>query len=168
MPTWLSGFFASARVAEDAAGLTITSGPARYVAWVLAFVVLLPLSWHCRRKRIGGYLAHGVFFASFTIPLIIVPGIALESVRITPASLRIRTGLWFDATVHEVSWNGVESVTERVRVRKQRLATRRDLDWLVRFRDGTKHAVALPDLLDGNRSVAAEYLRRHGIPYVVE
>jgi len=59
--------------------------------WGPGLVVLLVSRW-CWNRRIGGRYPPGVFFASFAIPLIVVPGIALESVRVAPDRLSIRTG----------------------------------------------------------------------------
>src|SRR5690242_5795361 len=112
--TLSQGVFASASVAVAADGsLNIQSAPGRYVAWLMAFIVILPLSAWCWRRRIGGRLAPGFFFASFLIPLLVVPGIATESVRVGPDALVIRTGFWFSPTIHEIPLAGLEAVIEQ-------------------------------------------------------
>src|SRR5882672_1779069 len=90
LATLSGGLFASASVSLAADGsLNIQSAPGRYVAWLAAFVVILPLSAWCWRRRIGGRFAPCLFFGSLVIPIIVVPGIATESVRVAPDVLTI-------------------------------------------------------------------------------
>jgi len=105
--------FTSATIAESAdGGLTIHSAPGRYIVWVIAFLVVLPLSAWCWRRRIGGRYAPSVFFASFAIILIVVPGIAMESVHVAPDALSIRTGLWFAPTDYRIPLTDLAGVIE--------------------------------------------------------
>ena len=164
----LSRIFASAVIEEDAGGLSIRSAPGRYVAWLLAFAVILAAAWFCRRRRIGGNLAHGAFYASFAIPLIVVPGIALESVQVSRAALSVRTGLWFSPTVTRIPLSVIESVTERSAAVRQRALPRRDTSWRFRYRDGKERSLKLPDLLMGHRDATVDCLRRQGIQFAEE
>ena len=157
-------FFESGLVSHAADGsLWIHSAPERYVAWVVAFMVAAPLSGWCWRRRIGGRFAPGIFIASFFVPLIVVPGMALESIHASPDSLSIRTGLWFAPKIDEVPLSGVESISERVEAVEQRAFPRHDTFWYVRYRSGNERRINLTDLFEGNRTVVAEYLRQHGI-----
>ena len=164
----LSRLFASAIVEEDAGGLSIRSAPGRYAAWVLAFGIILAAAWFCRRRKLGGNLAHGAFYASFAIPIIVVPGIALESVHVSPSELVVRTGLWFSPTVTRISLDGIESVTERSAAVRQRGLPRRDTYWRFRYRDRKERSLKLPDLLMANGDAAVVYLRRQKIAFLAE
>ncbi|MCX6898148.1 MAG: tetratricopeptide repeat protein [Verrucomicrobia bacterium] len=159
--------FGAASVTEAADGsLSIRSAPMRYVMWILAFVVVAPVSWWCWRHRIGGRLAPGFFFASFLIPVLVVPGIALESVRVTPAALTVETGLWFLPTTREIRFSGLESVTEQIETqsgRRSRFGPRHDTVWYFRYRSGEERRMVLSDLFEANRTRVIEYLRRHGV-----
>ena len=168
MAAFLSRLFASAIIEEGPAGLSIRSAPGRYAAWLLAFVVILAAAWFCRRRRIGGNLAHGAFYASFTIPIIVVPGIALESVHVSRSELVVRTGLWFSPTVTRIALDGIECVTERSAAVRQRGLPRRDTQWRFRYADGRGRTLKLPDLLMAHGETAAGYLRRQGIPFIAE
>lgn len=156
--------FSTASVAELGDGsLQIQSAPGRYLAWILAFVIVLPASWWCWHRRVGGRIAPSAFFASFLIPLIVVPGVALESVRVSPAGLTIRTGFWFSPTVHSISFSDLESITQRSEAVNQRLVPRHDTFWHFRYRSREQRDINLPDLLDAHRHTVIEYLHRHGI-----
>ena len=168
LAAFLSRLFASAVIEEDAGGLSIRSAPGRYAAWVLAFGAILAAAWFCRRRRIGGNLAHGAFYASFAIPIIVVPGIALESVRVSRSELVVRTELWFSPTVARIDLSGVDSVTEGSAAVRQRGLLRRDLYWRFRYRDGKERSLKLPDRLVAHRDATADYLRRQGIPFRTE
>lgn len=158
--TW----FASASVRELADGsLEIQNSPGNYVAWILAFVIVVPVSWWCWRRRLGGRWAPSVFIASFVIPLIVVPGMAMESILISPTALTIRTGFWFSPTITEVPLSGLVSFAERSEAVSQRGVPRRDTFWHFRYQSGQQRRIDLPDLLDANRAQALEYLCRHGI-----
>jgi hypothetical protein len=156
--------FGSASVTETLDGhLLIQSAPGRFIAWGVAFAVLLPLSLWCWRRHIGGRLAPGFFFASFAIPLIIIPGIATESVRVSPEALIVRTGFWFSPTEFRVSLPEVETIVERHEVVPQRRARREETIWEFHERSGKVRRLQLPDLLEANRGAASEYLRARGI-----
>lgn len=137
----------------------------RYVMWILAFIVVAPVSWWCWRHRIGGRLAPGFFFASFLIPVLIVQGIALESVRVTPAALTVDTGLWFLPTTHEIRLSGLESVTEQIEAKsgRRRFGSRTDTVWYFRYRTGEECRLVLSDLFDANRGRVVEHLRCRGL-----
>lgn len=155
--------FASASVSLAPDGsLNIQSAPGRYIAWLAAFIVILPLSAWCWRRRIGGHFAPGFFFGSFVIPLIVVPGIATESVRVAPDALTIRTGFWFSPTVNQISLSDLEAVIEQEEAVAQRGLPRRDTFWYFRYHSGGQRRVDLPDLLDANRDQVITYLRQHG------
>lgn len=157
--------FSSARVIERADALTIVSAPGRTIAWIVAFLVLLPVSLWCWRRRIGGHLAPGVFFASFTIPLIVVPGIATESIEVSPSRIALRTGFWFAPTRRVVALTGVTEIVEKVRRVARRRASRRDRLWEFHYRDARPARLALTDLFDAQREHVVRYLRAHGVRF---
>ena len=138
------------------------------MVWLLAFVALLSVSWYLRKRKLGGNLAHGAFYASFAIPLIVVPGIALESVHIGCDELTVRTGLWFAPTVRTISLSGARAVVERRQAVQQRRASREDTYWRIEYGEGEPRSLHLPDLLTANRAAAADFLRRCGLTYTVE
>ena len=143
-------------------GLAIHSAPTRYVGWVLAFAILLPLSWLCWRRKVGGTLAPGMFFACFTIPVIVVPGIALEHIDVSASGLSISTGFWFSPTHRMIRLDGLRELEERSERIAQRRADRRDLVWIFHFQSGTSARLKLPDLLAANRKPVLEFLRKQG------
>ena len=165
---FLSRVFGSAVIEENAGGLSIRSAPGRYAAWLLACALLLAVTWFCRRRKVGGNLAHGAFYASFAIPIIIVPGIALESVHASRAELTVRTGLWFSPTVSRIPLSDIESITERRKAVRQRGLPRQETYWRFRYRDGKERSLQLPDLLAAHHAATADDLERQGIPFFAE
>jgi hypothetical protein len=142
--------------------LLIQSGLWRYVIWIFAFIAVLPLSAWCWRRRIGGHFAPSVFFASFVIPLIVIPGIAGESIHVAPDALSVRTGFWFAPTVYDVSLRDLDVITERDQDIAQRGMPRQDTFWHFRYVSGKTRSLNLPDLFVANRKEIASYLLAHG------
>ena len=110
-------------------------------------------------------LAPGFCFASFAIPLIVVPGIARESIAVTPAGLSIRTGFWFAPTERTLPFADLDEIVETSEEVAQRGAERRDRVWSWRYRAGPPRRLKLPDLLDANRRPVIEYLHRQGLAF---
>jgi hypothetical protein len=163
LATVFEQLFTSATVEVLSDGsLLIQSAPGRYVAWAFAFIVVMPLSAWCWRRRIGGRFAPGVFFASMLIPVIVIPGIAGESIHVSPDVLVVRTGFWFAPTVYEVSLRDLVVVTERDQAVAQRGMARQDTFWHFRYVSGKTESLNLPDLFAANREQVASYLVEHG------
>jgi hypothetical protein len=144
-------------------GLIIFSAPIRYVGWALAFAILLPLSWLAWRRKIGGTLAPGMFFACFTIPTIVIPGIALERVEVSSRGLSLSTGFWFAPTRRTISFERLRALEERSEKIPQRRVERSDVFWTFHFETGAPARMKLPDLLAGNREPIVDLLRKHGV-----
>jgi hypothetical protein len=155
--------FSRAILSTSGDSLVIYSAPARYVGWIIAFAVLLPAGWIGWRRRIGGTLAPGVFFASFAIPLIVVPGIALERIEVSPRGLSSVTGFWFKPTRREVRFDGLLRIDESAEAVKQRRLPREDLVWTFYFANGRNTRLKLSDLLSANRGPVLDHLRRQGV-----
>lgn len=166
--SWFGTLFSSATITYTPDGtLTLHSAPGRYLVWALAFLLVMPIARYCWRRGIGGHYAPGAFIASFIIPLLIVPGIAMESVRVTPAAIEVRTGFWFAPTRFRYELTGVSEVEEKqIRVPQRRIP-RRDRVWVLHYDTGRTVRLHLTDLLDANRTTVADYLRGHGIKYSV-
>ena len=157
-------WFASASITQMPDGsLVVASAPGRYVAWVAAFVVMFLGGGWCWRRGIGGRFAPGVFFASFVLPLIVVPGIATEFVRVSPTALTFQTGFWFSPNTHTIPLAGVVEVVERSEDMAQRGASRQDTFWNFEYQDGQRRLVHLSDLFEANREQVAARLRQVGI-----
>lgn len=156
--------FSSATVSETADGvLVVQSAPGRYVGWIVAFFIVASVSRWCWRRRIYKHFAPAVFFGSFAIPLLVVPSIATESVRVSADALSIRTGLWFAPVERHITLAGLEAIIETDAEVSQRHASRSDTVWEFRIRSGDPLRLVLSDLLDENRAVVAERLGKHGV-----
>lgn len=127
------------------------------------FLVILPVSYWCWRKRIGGHLAPSIFFASLTIPLLIVPGIAREAIRVTSDGISIHGGIWFAPEDRHISLAKIDSIIETLEDVPQRGASRWDRFWEFRYRSAPPQRLHLSDLFGANRDQVARYLRWHGI-----
>ena len=159
-----SDWFASASITHTPDGsLVVASAPGRYVAWVVAFVVMFLGGGWCWRRGIGGRFAPSLFFASFALPLIVVPGIATEFVRVSPNALTFQTGFWFSPNTQTIPLAGVVEVIERSEDIAQRSAARQDTFWYFVYPDGQQRSVHLSDLFEANREQIAARLRQVGI-----
>ena len=135
--------------------LLLTSAPERLAAWIAIFVVVAPLSWWLWRRRIGGNIPPGAFLVSWVIPLVIAPGIAMESVRVSNESLALKTGYWFAPTVMRYPLEGLHGIEEGKNVRG-------DLRWTFRYQTRVR-TLTLPNLLESNRPPVVEALGHRGI-----
>lgn len=144
--------------------VTITSAVGRYWAWVLAFVIMAPFCFWCWRHKYGGRIAPSFFFASFTIPTIIIPGIAGEKIVIGPEQLTTHTGFWFAPTVIEFSLTNLQQVTEEMNKVPERFGlTRTDIFWEFHYPNGMRKSLKHSDLFGANRETIADALRKRQI-----
>jgi hypothetical protein len=134
-------------------GVLLTSAPARFAAWIAIFLVVMPVALWLWRRRIGGKYPPGAFIVSFFIPLIVVPGIAMESVRVTRTELAVRTGFWFAPTVKTLPLEGLREIEDSV-----------DRVWSFRYASGRSTRLHLPNLLEDNRPPVVDALQSQGVP----
>jgi hypothetical protein len=148
---WL---FSQGVVTETAdGGLIIESAPGRYIGWTVAFIIAMPISfWLWRRGRAGRF-APVIFFTSFAIPLIVLPGIASESIRVTPISLTIQTGFSFSPTIMQFSLNDLESVIESEEEIKQKYISRTATFWEFKYKSSPSDSYDLNDVLIQTRTI---------------
>ena len=144
--------------------LLLQSAPERYAVWIAVFLVVAPISFLLWRRGIGGNYPPGAFIVSFFIPLIVAPGIAMESVRVTSDALVLKTGYWFAPNVKRFPFQGLERIDEGTKVR---VNGKEDLLWTFRYGTGSRR-LNLPDLLESNRPPVVEVLRRRGVTVVTE
>jgi hypothetical protein len=92
----------------------------------------------------------------------VLPGIAMESVRLTGDALSIKTGFWFAPHVESHPLRGLTEITERSEPSRM---VGREIVWTLR--NGPRsHRLDLPDLLESNRTPFVDVLRRRGIRVV--
>ena len=142
-------------------GILLTSAPERIAAWSAIFLLVMPVALLLWRRRIGGRYPPGAFIVSFFIPLFVLPGIAMESVRVTRAALAVRTGFWFAPTVKAFPLDGLRAVEDSVDRRSKRI-------WSFRYASGRSSRLHLPNLLEDNRPPVVAALKARGIPVTVE
>lgn len=133
--------------------LVITSSLSRYIGWILVFVLGLPLCLWCWKKGLGGNYAKGFFFALFTVPIIILPSITNEQIKVSETSVVVITGFWFDPTRKIFELPDLAK-TDSIKVEK--IGGNRNVvltEW-----NGDKTFVGLSDLLSGNAEAIASYL----------
>ena len=139
--------------------LLLQSAPERYIVWIAVFLLVAPIAFLLWRRGIGGRYPPGAFIVSFFIPLIVAPGIAMESVRVTSDALVLKTGYWFAPHVKSFSFQGLERIDEGTNVR---VNGQSDLLWTFRYGTDSRR-LNLPDLLESNRPPVVEALRRRGV-----
>lgn len=143
--------------------LAISNAPGGYILWICAFLFVMPVSYLLWKRDILGHYAAGFFFASFCVPLIVLPGLAMESITISKTELRTKTGLWFAPTEKTYSLVGLKTIQETSVKRNQRVVSRNDLIWVFEWNSGEKRRLSLSDQLSGCRKEVAEYLQKSGI-----
>jgi hypothetical protein len=134
----------------------LQSATSRYVAWIAIFLVVTLVSRGLLRRRIGGATPAGAILGAFIIPLLILPGIAMERVRVTPTDLEVRTGYWMAPTTMHYALADLVEIEEGRTVRE-------DLQWKFRYANGKVRSLRLPNLLEGNRPPVVEALKARGI-----
>jgi hypothetical protein len=139
--------------------LLLQSAPERYLAWTIVFLVFMLGGFLLWRQRIGGHLPRNAFFASWIIPLLILPGIAMDSTRLTADALIVKTGYWFAPSTERFPLHGLDSIEE------ERLGPKKRLFWVFHYGANTRR-FNLPDLLEDHRVEVGEVLGRRGIPVI--
>jgi len=161
MGSIIDAFSAGCAALQPDGSLVIQSAPSRYVVWGLTFLVVAGVSFVLWRKKVFKQFAVIFFFTSFVIPLIILPGFAIDSVRINPSRLLVRTGFWFAPKVSNYSLEGLTGIHEHTKPVKG--AGEQNLFWTFYWKDGRSEDLDLPDLFTANRQAAADYLANHGV-----
>lgn len=136
--------------------LLLQSAPERYVAWTVVFLVFMLGGFFLWRRRMGGHVARNAFFVSWIIPLVILPGIAMDTTRLTAEALVVKTGYWFAPSTDRFPLKGLEQVEEEVEGPRERLY------WRFRYGDGSRR-FNLPDLLEDHRATVAAALKARGV-----
>ncbi|MBI3880266.1 MAG: hypothetical protein HY301_09410 [Verrucomicrobia bacterium] len=165
MNTLLNFFSQGATSLQTDGSLAMQSSIGRFVVWTIAFLVIAPVSFLLWRKKLLKVYAVSIFFASFVIPLIVLPGFVTEKIRVSPKRIEIRVGFWFSPHVETFDLEGVVSIYEvGVKQEKARLGPTK-LYWMLEGRDGTMRRMGLPDLFNANRGEVVRYLTKEGIRF---
>jgi hypothetical protein len=148
---------------EPDGSLLIQSSYTRIGVWLLALLIFASVSVLLLRKRV--LLRFGIvgIFVSLCILVVVLPGIIMERVHITPDRLATTEGFWFSPTPCDLDLNGLAFIRERSTEGKFRQPK---VNWLFQWRDGRKYDLILPDLLAANQEVVSRYLHEHGIDIV--
>ena len=136
--------------------LLLQSAPERYLAWSLVFMIVMLGGWFLWRRRILGHLPRNAFIASWFIPSLVLPGIAMDSTRLTADALVVKTGYWFAPSRESFPLKGLEQIEEEVEGPKERLY------WRFRYGDRSRR-LNLPDLLEDHRPPVVAALEARGI-----
>jgi len=156
------GWFSAGLVTEAPDGsLQLVSAPGRFLAWILAFIIVCPICGWCWRRKLGIPFTPALFVTSFVVPLLIVPGMLRERIQLSPGGLTIRTGFWFAMTVHEFPLSELESV-------KDLTEKNGDIFWHFRYRSGELLTLNLPELLEANRGRFLAYFKQRGVRVLTE
>lgn len=143
--------------------LLIQSSYLRIGAWLLAFLILAPISVVLLRKRMLVRFAVAGLVVSLAILVLVVPGLFTERLVITANRLTGTEGFWFSPTHYDVDLDGLSFIHEYSA--KGRFDQPK-VSWLFKWRDGRTHDLILPDLLAANQDEAINYLHDHGVVVV--
>jgi len=142
--------------------LLLQSAPERYVAWALVFLVVAPIAFFLWRRGIGGRYPPGAFIVSWIIPLFVLPGIAMESTRLTADALIVKTGYWFAPSTETFPFAGLKWVDA------ERVGPKERLYWNFHYYGTGYRRLNLPDLLEDHRAQVADSLRSRGVSVALE
>jgi hypothetical protein len=141
--------------------LLIQSAPSRYVASTVIFLLVAGVCLILWRKDIAKRFAVIFLCASLVVPLIVLPGFAVDSVRLTPEQLWVQTGFWFAPTRHKYPLEGLVGIHEHMKSGHR--AGEEQLFWTFYWKDGRSEDLDLPDLFEVNRQAAVAYLAERGV-----
>jgi hypothetical protein len=164
--TLLHKFYAASISVGADGSMLVSSTRERVLAWGMAFCLLAAASliaWLLRRGRPAGRIALGVFGTSLLIPILIMPSVRHEYIRVTPSRITIDTGDWYRES------RSVFPIGRQDRIREYRdgflpgnLIGDPSVSWRVTRPDGGEDVLELNDFFAAHRMVVAYYIKDRG------
>jgi hypothetical protein len=110
-----------------------------------------------RRTFVPGLVT---MLVALVVGVLLVPGIYMDTVTITPTEIKQTTGFWFSPTVNTVRYSDVQSISiHTVKKRKGGDARR----WIIHRTDGTTRELDPGDLWENNEDFVVKKLRQYGV-----
>jgi hypothetical protein len=162
-PGSLDAIFASAKVTQSPTGLMIESAPGRYVAWIAVFLVVVTVAGVLWRRGFRHRLVKVAFISAFVIPIVVVPGIATESIFIGAESIDEGSHFWLSGPARRIELRSLVQVTRVKKPIDQRALPREDTFWEFTYSDGHSQELHLSDLFEANQDVVIGALQRRGV-----
>ncbi len=111
-----------------------------------------------RRTRIAGAI---VLCGTVLLGGLVLPGMYLDTVAITPTEITQKTGFWFAPTVKGFRYADVRSVS--IREVPEGASTMRV--WTLRLKDGATRELDVGDLWEFNEAFVVQKLRGYGVTF---
>ena len=141
----LVDFFSSASISTEPNGsLLIQSSHGRIVLWVLAFLVLVPVSFVL--LRIGGFFkrfAIAGFVVSLAILILVIPAVVTEKVDVSKDHFIVKTGFWFAPTGEDLDLDGLACIHEQREVVREGRMNESHVVWQFEWHDGRTRDLVL-------------------------
>jgi len=148
-------------VEESAEKTVIRFSPMSRLAMIAVPLFLLLVGFILclfRATRVAGLLG---ICATVLLGVLVLPGMYMDTVVITPTGITQTTGLWFSPTVKGFQYADVRSVSI-LKVQKQRRTAR---IWVVQYNNGTTEEIDPGDLWEFNEELVVKKLRGFGVKF---
>jgi hypothetical protein len=153
---------ANLTLAGDGA-LLLSGARERVLAWGIVFCVMAAtalLSWLFGLRR---RFALAAFAVALLIPLLVMPGLRNEQIRVEPQSITVREGGWLLPVRMSIDLRNLKQIRERgTQFSVAGYIVEPNALWLFEYADGSHRQVLLNDFFTAHRMAVAQYLRDRG------
>lgn len=160
----LLSLVAACRVEEVGPELVIRNGYCYIGLWIMAAIIAIPLGIKLLRRDVESRLGWSALILGLVGILLIVPGLLHDEIRMTPTTIRVRTGAFWTDEWKEIPLGDLQ----RVRVFLDRSEGRSKVKWRFEYPKRAVITYGPPDLWRFNREVIHDRLKKQGVPVVTE
>ena len=156
---------ASISIGSDGAMILVSTRD-RFMIWAATFCFMAAICLVCfllsknPRGRRASLLA---FLATLFIPLIVIPGVRREYIRVSPRQITVEQGAWFLGSRTILPLQNLDNVSEwRAGFIPGNLLGDPDVSWHFLWKDGRRETLELNDFFNAHRMVVAYYIKDRG------
>ena len=164
--TLLNKLYAASISIDPTGAMLVSSTRDRILAWGLLFCFTSALCLICFllwRRPLLRKLSILTYMVTLLIPLLIMPAIKREFIRVSEWRLIVDNGTWLPNSRREIDLNNLKKITERREgLLPGNLLGDPGVVWEIHWNDGKREDLELSDFFNAHRMVVAYFVRDHG------
>lgn len=162
----LNKLYAASISIDPTGAMLVSSTRDRIMAWGMLFCFTSALCLTCFliwRRPLIRKLSILMYIITLLIPVLIMPAIKREYIRVSEWHMTIDDGSWLPNSRREIDLNNLRGITERRSgYLPGNLRGDPDVVWEIRWKNGKREDLELNDFFNAHRMVVAYFVRDHG------